>query len=164
VIRLRVLLLAAFGALALLAIVLGAQGEGLDGAAHVVDGDSLVVAGQKVRLYGIDAPEWNQICQRDGADWLAGRAAAAWLRRQAEGQTVHCVVEDEDRRYQRRVATCFLGKTELNRAIIQAGWAFAYRRYSDRYRADETAARAARRGVWQGVCDFPEAWRHAHPH
>ncbi|MEO0035632.1 MAG: hypothetical protein RLZZ501_1655 [Pseudomonadota bacterium] len=141
-----------------------AGAEEIVGPAHVVDGDSLDVAGQSVRLFGIDAPEWSQLCHRDGADWAAGRAAAVWLRARAEGKPVRCVVEDEDGHYHRRVATCHLGRRDLNRAIVAAGWAVAYRRYSDRYVGAEAAARAAARGIWRGECDPPEEWRRAHPH
>lgn len=152
-------------ALAAALILTGAAGaEEISGPARVVDGDSLEVGGQSVRLFGIDAPEWTQVCRRDGADWAAGRAAAFWLRARAEGKTVRCVVEDEDGHYHRRVATCHLGRRDLNRAIVAAGWAVAYRRYSDRYVKVEQAARAGQRGIWRGECDPPEEWRRSHPH
>ena len=152
----------ALGSVLLLNLLQKTREDEPTGPARVVDGDTLVVAEQKIRLYGLDAPESRQICQRDGEEWSAGKDATAWVRAQVDGKIVRCVVEDEDRRYGRRVATCFLGKTDLNRAIVQAGWAVAYRRYSDRYVAEEKAARTARRGLWQGECDQPEAWRRDH--
>jgi endonuclease YncB( thermonuclease family) len=35
--------------------------------AHVIDGDSIQLAGTEVRLLGIDAPEWTQTCQETTA-------------------------------------------------------------------------------------------------
>jgi endonuclease YncB( thermonuclease family) len=41
----------------------------------VLDGDTIVVAGDRVRLQGIDAPELHQMCTAYGQDWLCGRTA-----------------------------------------------------------------------------------------
>ncbi len=45
------------------------------GPAQVIDGDSIRVAGIEIRLYGIDAPEFRQICMRAGHPWACGRGA-----------------------------------------------------------------------------------------
>ena len=42
---------------------------------------------------------------------------------------------------------------------MQTGWAFAYRRYSTRYIADEEATRAAKQGMWEGEFVKPWDWR-----
>ena len=64
----------------------------LFGAARVVNGDTVEIAGQKVRLLGLDAPEGRQMCQRDGRPWRCGDDAAAALRGLTAGQTVRCDV------------------------------------------------------------------------
>ena len=46
------------------------------GTGHAKDGDSLMVGDTEVRLFGIDAPEWDQSCQKNGTDWSCGAAAA----------------------------------------------------------------------------------------
>jgi endonuclease YncB( thermonuclease family) len=130
------------------------------GVARVVDGDTLRVAGARIRLHGIDAPESGQTCIRDGKEWPAGRHAAAWLRSWIDGRTVTCRPETVDR-YGRVVATCRVdGETpSLNETLVREGWATAYREFSDRYAGAEAEARAAGRGIWRARCEPPASWR-----
>ena len=46
------------------------------GPASVIDGDTLEVHGQRIRLHGIDAPESRQLCRLDGKPWQCGKEAA----------------------------------------------------------------------------------------
>lgn len=135
-----------------------AQAEDLTGPAQVVDGDSLVVRGRQVRLSGIDAPEWDQTCTRAGKKWKCGAEAGAFLRSLVEGRVVSCAVEGLDK-YKRALATCYLDGKDLNEAIVRAGWAVAYRRYSDRYVGAEEAAKAEKSGIWVGEFQGPEEFR-----
>ena len=142
----------------------GGSGDALPpGPARVVDGDSLEMAGHRVRLEGIDAPEWDQVCRRpDGSDWAAGAAASAWVRARVAGRVVTCDVVGRDR-YGRLLAHCAVAGQDINGGLVRAGLALAYERYSTRYVPQQDAARAARRGLWGATCDTPEAWRRAHP-
>ena len=49
-----------------------ALAQDITGPARVIDGDTLDVAGQRIRLYGIDAPEKNQTCQIEDVSWACG--------------------------------------------------------------------------------------------
>lgn len=154
------LALAAFGALAVVAArapLLVRPHETLHGPARVADGDSLVVGGVRVRLEGIDAPELAQTCTRGGRDYACGREAQAALARLAAGGTVSCEGSGRDR-YGRVLARCTAGTIELNRAMVEAGWAVAYGDYG----AQETAARRAGRGLWAGSFERPQEWRRVH--
>lgn len=118
--------------------------KGPTGTAVVSDGDTLRVAGTKVRLFGIDAPEKSQSC----GDWACGAAARARLIELVEGRDVTCVTRDIDK-YGRTVATCRAGGDDLNATMVSEGLAWAFTRYSSDYVADEEAARSAHLGIWQ---------------
>ncbi|MDT8855281.1 thermonuclease family protein [Paracoccaceae bacterium Fryx2] len=144
--------------LTLALVVLPAVSPTLLGVARVIDGDTLEVAGQRVRLFGIDAPERDQTCDRNGEVWACGQWAGAMLAGALTGP-VSCAVQDHDR-YGRAVAICHAGGRDLGRALVEAGAARAYLRYSDRYAAVEADAGAARLGIWAGPMVTPEAHRH----
>ena len=129
----------------------------LTGVAHVVDGDTLTVGGAKVRLSGIDAPELAQKCGPTRTV-ACGRTAASWLRARTEGKHVACRVVDRDR-YARAVAVCRLAGVDLGAALVEAGWATAYRQYSLEYVRAEERAKATRRGIWQMGFERPEEYR-----
>ena len=84
---------------------------------------------------------------------LPGRFPAASAR-----VTVACEGRDQDR-YGRVVGVCWVGGEDVNAWMVAAGWAFAYRKYSVRYVAEEMAAKAAKRGVWGGDMVAPWDWR-----
>lgn len=129
------------------------------GKPRIVDGDTLEVAGQDVRLHGIDAPESQQTCKVDGKGYYCGSLATEALRDLIGGRRVRCEQTDTDR-YGRVVAICYGPEgTDLNGAMVAAGWALAYRRYSTRYIDEEAAAEEAGRGVWRGAFVPPWDWR-----
>ena len=128
----------------------------------VIDGDSLRAGSEEIRLHGIDAPEYRQSCEdRSGRSYACGKRAAQHLRKLVGTSPVSCKVIDTDR-YERTIGVCSVGATELNEAMVEAGWAVAYSRHSLSYMSTESAARRARRGIWQGRFASPEDWRDSH--
>nr|WP_127105636.1 thermonuclease family protein [Pararhodobacter zhoushanensis] len=119
----------------------------IEGAARVIDGDTLEVAGTRVRLFGIDAPERSQTCAGPQGDWDCGRWSGEELTRWIGGRTVRCDGVEWDR-YERLVARCDAGQGDLGAAMVQGGAAIAYRAYARDYIYPERAARYRRRGVW----------------
>jgi endonuclease YncB( thermonuclease family) len=130
----------------------------LEGRARVVDGDTLELAGERVRLFGIDAPELDQVCDRGGAAWACGAAARDMLAKIVAGGRLTCAVQDVDR-YGRAVAVCLRQDTDVAALMVRQGGAMAYRRYSDRYVNAEVAARSEGLGVWASDWMEPEAYR-----
>lgn len=155
-VRLSWLLLLAVGLVAARAAV---PQERIAGRAKILDGDSFEIGSTSVRLFGIDAPEGRQSCTRsNGSSWRCGDAAAAELRRLVGSREVACVRRDTDD-YGRTVAVCRAGNLDLGAAMVRAGLAVAYRRYSDDYVDEEREAQRARRGVWAGQFVTPEEYR-----
>ncbi|MDW8444821.1 MAG: thermonuclease family protein [Acetobacteraceae bacterium] len=128
------------------------------GSALVQDGDTLTIAGTRIRLHGVDAPELDQTCLRDGLPWPCGREAAFALAQRVQGRAVSCRGVETDR-FGRLVALCMVDGESLNRWLVREGWAVAYRRYTDAYVLDEWIAWWHRRGLWAGSFEPPESWR-----
>lgn len=112
----------------------------------MVDGDSLVIAERPVRLLGIDAPELDQNCTREGQEWACGAEAAAQLLSLVEGNSVTCRGQGTDA-HGRPLAVCHANGFELGATMVEYGWATAYRRYSSAYVGHEHRARSARQGA-----------------
>jgi endonuclease YncB( thermonuclease family) len=129
------------------------------GRASVVDGDTLEIQGMRVRLWGVDAVESSQTClDAAGRVWPCGRRAAFALADFLGARTVSCTRKDTDR-YGRTVAVCRVGDTEINRWLVEQGWALAYVQYGGSvYLPAQNQAQAARRGIWQG--SFTPPWEY----
>jgi endonuclease YncB( thermonuclease family) len=134
----------------------------LEGRARVVDGDTIEVAGRRVRLHGIDAPERDQACERGGRRYACGEEAARALAELVAGRDVRCAGRGEDQ-YGRVIAVCRADGTDLGEAMVRAGWAVAFRRYAEDYVDAEAAARRAGAGLWAGQFEAPEDWRRQRP-
>lgn len=132
----------------------------ISGPMVVVDGDTLRVGSERVRLVGIDAPEQTQRCGPERRV-ACGIMASQWLEQLVKGRTVQCLPTGRDR-YGRLLAKCRVGGTDLGAAIVEAGWAIAYRRYSNAYVLPESRARRARRGLWAFGFQAPETYRRTH--
>jgi len=124
----------------------------------VIDGDTIVIAGANIRLYGIDAPESAQVCQANGKSHQCGTSATLALSKRIGGRSVSCTERDRDR-YGRIVAVCHAGGEDLNGWLVSEGLAIAYRHYSTDYIVHEQAAREAGRGLWRGEFVEPWQWR-----
>lgn len=144
--------------LAIAMLATSANASTIVGSAEVIDGDSMSIGGMSVRLFGIDAPEGQQTCNRDGRSWPCGEAAAGKLRSMVEGKTLICRDRGTDQ-YGRIVAVCEAGGIELNKAMVAQGWATAFQAYSQDYVADEIRAKTARLGIWDSEFMLPADFR-----
>ena len=127
------------------------------GKPRIIDGDSIKIKNEKIRLLGIDAFEKKQECSRkDGAKYKCGEIAISNLSTIISGQTIRCKVEKKDR-YKRWLATCYIGKLDINENMVLYGNAFSY--MSKKYKTAENDAKKVGAGAWAGEFIFPWEWR-----
>lgn len=135
----------------------------ISGPATVIDGDTLIVAGHHVRIWGIDAPEHDQPCRRiDGAQWPCGEFSRDAMARLVAGARTVCTTVTTDK-YGRDVARCAVEGDDLGGELVREGRARDWSHYSHgAYAAQEADARQGYRGIWAGTFENPWDWRHAH--
>jgi endonuclease YncB( thermonuclease family) len=149
--------------LSIMALALGLAAAApalVTGSARVVDGDTFSVGSERVRLWGVDAPEGRQVCQNaQSQSYACGDAARDQLVSLIGGRAVRCEVRDRDP-YGRAVSRCQAGSTDLGEAMVLAGWAVDYVQFSrGTYASAEAEARRAGRGLWAGRFETPSTWR-----
>ncbi len=139
----------------------------ITGRPKIIDGDTLEVQGQTIRLYGIDAPELGQTCTIEGRAYDCGMVARTALLDLTAGVAVTCqvvsaeVVSAEPGRAAEdgRIGRCFAQGYDLSEGMAYTGWALALREVSERYLVFEERAQAAGRGLWKGRFVTPWDWR-----
>jgi endonuclease YncB( thermonuclease family) len=141
------------------AVALPSHAETIRGVASVIDGDTIEIHGNRIRIHGIDAPESDQICgTRTGKRWLCGQEAANALADRLGLSSIRCVGESFDR-FGRLIAVSYRGSEDIAAWMVTHGWAVAFRRFSLDYVPQEEAAQRGRRGLWAGTFDMPWDWR-----
>lgn len=129
------------------------------GSAKVINGNTLKIDNSYFRLYGIDSPDYNQSCANgQGRSYRCGVEAGSWLKSWIQDNVLECRVMQQDENGN-MVGTCALGQYDLGAALVNAGWAVAFVKYTDVYSPYEEQARNNRRGLWQGQFYMPWDWR-----
>jgi len=127
------------------------------GPATVIDGDTLEIYGQHIRLFAIDAPELNQTCIFHGQIWPCGHAAAAALAQEIMDSSVGCTMREVEREL-RRGAICYVGATDLNEQLVLHGWAMPLLEDSGQYAGQARRAHLAGLGLWASEFVTPNQW------
>ncbi len=141
--------------------------EEITGYAKVIDGDTIRIKENKIRLYGIDAPENNQICSKPwlslnvitfNKDYECGLKTTSLLKKFVKNEIILCKKKSVDR-YNRVVAICFKKKRDINSWLVRNGLAVAYTKYSKKYIINENDAKKEKKGLWAGNFEMPWEWR-----
>jgi len=160
--RRRATLLASVAALLFAAVAVYAMRGNLQrditGAAEAIDGDSLRISGEELRLKGIDAPELMQTCTVSGRETPCGREARSALRRLLSTGLSTCIGSERDR-YGRLLVDCRVRGIDVNAAMVRDGYAMSFGSFA----REEAEAKAAYRGLWAGEFERPSTWRARHP-
>ena len=124
----------------------------------VVDGDTIVLNGEKIRFSGIDTPELKQNCLKDDEKVSCGISAKILLVKKIGNNTPECIREGKDV-YKRTLAECFVNGESLSKFLVRSGYAFAYRKYSTKFIEDEEFAKANKLGMWAMTFQYPWDFR-----
>tara|TARA_B100000767_G_C19532129_1_gene437059 strand:+ start:9 stop:485 length:477 start_codon:yes stop_codon:yes gene_type:complete len=125
---------------------------------NVVDGDTIHLDGEKIRFTGIDTPELQQTCIKNGNINFCGVTAKEILIKKIADNKIECIREGKDR-YKRTLAECFVNNESLSSYLVRSGFAFAYRKYSKKFIIDEDYAKVNQLGMWSMKFEYPWDFR-----
>ena len=128
------------------------------GKAIVIDGDTVHINKNKIRLHAIDAPETNQTCGKNSEIWKCGLESTKFLKKLIGNNKIKCITKSKDR-YDRFIGVCYKDNLDLNSEMVLNGWAIAYRYYSLDYVVQEEEAKQNKRGIWIGNFEEPYLFR-----
>jgi endonuclease YncB( thermonuclease family) len=145
--------------IALLALTVSgaAWSDSFVGQASVIDGDTLEIHGTRLRLWGVDAPESNQLCRgEDSLQYRCGAQAANELDAFIARRPVNYIPLSLDR-YGRTVATCAVDGADLGEWLVKKGLALDWPNYSNgKYATVQREAEQSGVGIWKG--SYVEPW------
>ena len=132
---------------------------------RVVDGDTIVINGEKIRFSGIDAPESNyygkrQVCYLDEIEIFCGNLSKGKLEEKIGSNPISCEREKNKDRHGRTIAECFVSGESLSKFMVRNGYAFDWPKYSKKkYAMDEEYAKVNKLGFWTMKFEYPWKWR-----
>ena len=124
----------------------------------IIDGDTIILNGEKIRFSGIDTPELKQTCLKDDQEVPCGMTAKRLLAEKISNTKIKCISEGKDA-YKRTLAECFVNGESLSKFLVRSGYAFAYRKYSTKFIKDEEFAKANKLGMWAMTFQYPWDYR-----
>ena len=125
---------------------------------RVIDGDTIILNGEKIRFSGIDTPELKQTCLKDNEEVGCGMFAKILLVKKIGNNIPKCIGKEKDF-YKRTLAECFVNGESLSKFLVRSGYAFAYRKYSTKFIKDEEFAKANKLGMWTMKFQYPWDFR-----
>ena len=124
----------------------------------IIDGDTIILNGEKIRFSGIDTPELKQTCLQGDQEVSCGMTAKKLLAEKIGNAIPKCISEGKDT-YKRTLAECFVNGESLSKFLVLSGYAFAYRKYSTKFIKDEEFAKSKKLGMWAMTFQYPWDFR-----
>ena len=125
---------------------------------RVIDGDTIILNGEKIRFLGIDTPELKQTCLQGNEEVGCGMFAKMLLVKKIGNNIPRCIGKEKDF-YKRTLAECFVKGESLSKFLVRSGYAFAYRKYSTKFVEDEDFAKTNKLGMWSMTFKYPWDFR-----
>jgi endonuclease YncB( thermonuclease family) len=137
-----------------------ALAEDIVGPASIVDADTFDLAGKRIRVLDIDAPEPRQLCtQQNGEQWRCGQQAANALADWIGQRNVLCMTTKKDK-YKRWLARCTVDGADIAEWLAAQGWGVPYRDCKcEVVRNAAERAQHNKLGIWSGEFQMPWEWR-----
>ena len=132
--------------------------ENIIGKPKIIDGDTIHIDKNKIRLHAIDAPETKQKCTKKKIEWNCGLQSTEFLKTLIGNDQIECITNGKDK-YNRYIGVCYKNDLDLNREMVINGWAIAYRFYSMKYSEEEDLAKLNKVGIWIGEFEEPYLYR-----
>ena len=118
------------------------------GEATIIDGDTIIIKGEKIRFAGIDTPERNKI----GHIFSKKK-----LQQKLSNEIVSCIREPNLDPWGRTVAECFIGNESISSYMVKNGYACDYVKYSKKkYAKEQEYAKSKKLGIWN--MNFDHSW------
>lgn len=131
----------------------------VSGSATVIHAHVFYIGGRYVRLFGVDAPDNDQICSNaSGSSYNCGEEAASWVRSWIDKNPIDCYLLKVEPQGQ-DLATCVWGEYDIGAGLVGAGWGIANTRETHIYEPYQAKAQSLSSGLWQGSFYNPEDWR-----
>ena len=132
---------------------------------RIIDGDTIVLNGEKIRFLGIDTPESyyrgkKQFCYLNEEKIDCANLSKLQLKEKIGANSISCEREKNKDRYGRTVAECFVNGESLSKFMVRSGYAFDWPRYSKKkYAEDEEYAKTNKLGLWTMEFEYPWIWK-----
>ena len=124
----------------------------------IIDGDTIILNGEKIRFSGIDTPELKQTCLQGDQEVSCDMTAKKLLAEKIGNAIPKCISEGKDT-YKRTLAECFVSGESLSKFLVRSGYAFAYRKYSTKFIKNEEFAKVNKLGMWAMTFQYPWNFR-----
>ena len=126
----------------------------------VIDGDTIILNGEKIRFSGIDAPERKQVCYLNEKKVFCGELSKEKLKEKIGTNSISCEREKDKDFFGRTLAECFINDESLSIFMVRNGHAFDWPKYSKKkYAKDEEYAKTNKLGIWTMKFEYPWEWR-----
>lgn len=131
----------------------------ISGQIEVIHAHLFRINNRYVRLYGVDAPDNDQLCSDErGGSYNCGEQAASWVRNWIDNNVVDCYIFKVDPNGV-DLASCLWGHYDIGAGLVGAGWGIAKEKETSIYKPYEVKARSESSGLWQGTFYSPDDWR-----